>query len=166
MNPQVIIDAIPEMVTQLLGFLIVFFILKKFAFGAILGIIDKRRKHIEDELAAVDHKKKEIEDLEKEYRRRLEHVEQEARERIQEASKIGVSLAKDIQDKARLDVQKLFDRTHAELEQDIVKARLAMRDEIVEISSLIAEKVLREKLDAREHEKMVDKFVKELEKMG
>ena len=165
MNSQVIIDALPEMVTQLLGFLIVFFILKKFAFASILGIIDKRKKHIEDELAGVEHKKKEMEDLEKEYRRRLEHIEQEARERIQEASKIGMTLAKDIQDKARLDVQKLFDRTHAELEQDITKARLAMRDEIVEISSLIAEKVLREKLDAREQEKMVDKFIKELEKI-
>ena len=166
MNMQVIIDALPEMVTQLLGFLIVFFILKKFAFGAILGIIDKRRQHIEDELAGVERKKKEMDDLEKEYRRRLEHIEQEARERIQEASKIGVTLAKDIQDKARLDVQKLFERTHAELEQDIAKARLGMRDEIVEISSLIAEKVLREKLDAREQEKMVDKFIKELEKIG
>ena len=166
MDPKVIIAAIPEMVTQLAGFLIVFFILKKFAFASILGIIDKRKKHIEDELAGVEQKKKSMDELEKEYRRRLEHIEQEARERIQEASKIGMALAKDIQDKARTDSQKLYDRTKAEIDQDITKARLGMRNEIVEISSLIAEKVLREKLDAHEHEKMVDKFIKELEKIG
>ena len=166
MNPQVIIDALPEMVTQLLGFLIVFFILKKFAFASILGIIDQRRKTVEDEFSGLERKKKELEGLEKEYRARLEHIDREARERIQEASKIGMELAKDIQDKARQDTQKLFERSKAEIEQDIVKARLGMRDEIVEISSLMTEKILREKLDAREHEKMVDKFIKELEKIG
>ena len=165
MNTQVIIDALPEMVTQLLGFLIVFFILKTFAFKSILGIIDARKKHIEDELTGVELKKKEIEGLEKEYRRRLEHIDEEARERIQEASKIGLTLAKDIQDKAKADVQKLFDRTHAELKQDITKARLSMRDEIVEISSLITEKILRERLDHKEQGKLVDKFIKELERI-
>ena len=166
MNTQVIVDALPEMLTQLFGFLLVFFILKKFAFRSILGIIDARRKNIEDQYQSIDQQKKELENLEKEYRRRLEHIEQEARERIQEASRIGTTLAKDIQEKARLDSQKLYERTRAEIEQDIVKARLSMRDEIVEISSLMTEKILREKLDAREHEKMVDKFIKELEKIG
>ncbi len=166
MNPQIIIDALPEMVTQLLGFLIVFFILKKFAFGSILGIIDARRKQIEDEFAAAENRKKEIETLENEYKRRLEHIEQEARERIQEASNIGLTLAKDIQDKARQDAQKIFERTQAEIQQDIAKARLSMRNDIVEISSLMTEKILREKLDACEQEKLVDKFIKELEKIG
>ena len=163
MDPKVIVDALPEMVTQLLGFLIVFFILKKFAFKSILGIIDARRKHIEDEFAAMDGKKKDLEGLEKEYRRRLDHIEQEARAKIQEAAANGAVLAKDIQDKARQDAQKLFERTRAEIEQDIAKARLSMRNDIVEISSLMTEKILREKLDAREHEKLVDKFMKELE---
>ena len=70
-----------------------------------------------------------------------------------------------IQDKARQDSQKLVDRAKAEIEQDITKARLSMRDDIVEISSLITEKVLREKLDAKEQEKLVDKFLKELERI-
>ena len=53
-----------------------------------------------------------------------------------------------------------------EIAQEIMKGRVAMRNEIVEISSMITEKILREKLDAREHEKLVEKFVKELEKIS
>ena len=165
MDIQVIKNAIPEMLTQLAGFLIVFFILKKFAFGSILGVIDARRRHIEQELKALEDRKKESERVEKEYRQRLEHVEQEARERIQEASKISQGLARDIQEAAHLDAQRLADRARSDIEQEIAKARLTMRDEIVEISSLMTEKVLREKLDAREHEKLVDKFIKELERI-
>jgi F-type H+-transporting ATPase subunit b len=166
LNPQVFINALPEIGTQLLGFLIVFFILKKYAFKSILGVIDARRRSIEGSFADIEKKKAELESLEKEYRRRLESIEEAARLKIQEASNAGLALAKDIQEKARFDSQKTIERAKAEIEQDIVKARLAMRDEIVEISSLMTEKILREKLDAREHEKMVDKFIKELEKIG
>ncbi len=166
MDLEVIKSYLPEMGTQLLGFLIVFFILKKFAFGPVLGIVDARRKKIEDEFAGIEKKKHDLETLEKEYRTRLDKIEQEAREKIQEASKIGQSLAKDIQEAARLDSKKLFERTQADIAQEITKGRVSMRNEIVEISSMITEKILREKLDAREHEKMVEKFVKELEKIS
>ena len=165
MDLNVVKAALPEIVTQLLGFLIVFFILKKFAFASILGVIDARKKKIEDEFASIDKRKLAAEELEKEYRRRLDRIEQEAREKIQEASKISEGLARDIQERARLDAQKISERTKADIEQEIAKARLSMRNEIVEISSLITEKILREKLDAREQEKLVEKFVKELERM-
>lgn len=165
MDFNVIKSYIPEMATQLLGFLIVFFILKKFAFGSILGVIDARRKKIEDEFADIEKQKKGLETLEKEYRARLDKIEHEAREKIQEASKIGQGLAKDIQEAARLDAKKLFERTQADIAQEIAKGRLSLRNDIVEISSLMVEKVLREKMDAREQEKMVEKFLKELEKV-
>ena len=154
-----------EIAVQIIGFGVVFLVLKKFAWNSLLGMIDTRRKTIEDEFASIERKKKELEAFEKEYKHRLEHIEQEARERIQEASVIGQNLAKDIQEKARLDAERLFQRTRTEIEQDIVKARLSMRNDIVEISSLIAEKVLREKMDPKEHEKMVEKFIGELEKI-
>ena len=41
-----------------------------------------------------------------------------------------------------------------------------IRNGVVELSSLIAEKLLREKLDAAGHEKMVEKFIQELEKVN
>jgi F-type H+-transporting ATPase subunit b len=155
-----------EIFVQILGFAVVFLVLRKFAWKGVLGMIDARRKAIEEEFASIERQKKALEDLEKEYKHRLEHIEQEARQRIQEASKIGSDLAKDIQERARADAQKLFERTKAEIEQDLVKAKLSMRNEIVEISSLMTEKILREKMDKLEHQKMVEKFIKELEKIG
>ena len=155
-----------EVLVQIIGFGVVFFVLKKFAWNSLLGMIDTRRKTIEEEFASIERIKKGLEDSEKEYKRRLEHIEQEAREKIQEASNIGMALAKDIQEKARADAQKTLDRSRAEIEQEIAKARLSMRNDIVEISGLIAEKVLREKMDAGEHEKMVNKFIHELEKVS
>ena len=155
-----------EIAVQIIGFAVVFVVLKKFAWSGLLGAIDARRKKIEDEFHGIEKQKTDLEKLEKEYRQRLEHIDQEAREKIQEASNIGLALAKDIQEKARADAQKLYDRTKAEIDQDVAKARLSMRNDIVEISTMMTEKILREKMDGSEQEKLVDKFIKELEKIG
>lgn len=156
---------ISEIVVQILGFAIVFFVLRKFAWSSILGAIDARRKKVQDEFEGIEKQKKGLEALEKEYRQKLEHIEQEARVKIQEAANVGIALAKDIQDKARTDAEKLVARAQAEIDQDIAKAKISMRDQIVELSSLMTEKIIQEKMDAKEHEKLVDKFIKELEKV-
>ena len=62
--------------------------------------------------------------------------------------------------------QRMLERAKADIEQEFAKAKIAMRGDIIELSGLMAEKVIREKLDAREHEKLVDKFLKDLEKVG
>ena len=96
---------------------------------------------------------------------KLETIEEQARLKIQEAAGQGAELAKDIQERARQDAEKLLSRARAELEQDLAKARLVMRDQIVELSGLMTEKILRETLDAKDHAKLVDRFLKELEKV-
>jgi len=157
---------ISEIVVQIFGFFVAFLVLRHFAWSKILGAIDARRQKVRDEFDGIEKQKKALENLENEYRLKLEHIEQEARTKIQEAANVGVALAKDIQEKARQDAQKLIDRAKSEIDQDLEKAKLGFRDEIVALSSLMTEKILREKIDAREHEKLVDRFIKDLEKVG
>lgn len=165
MNPQVIKDALPEILTQLLGFLIVFWVLKTFAFKSILAVVDARRKKIEDEFAGIESKKHDLESLEKEYRLKIEKIEDEARLKIQEAANVGLALARDLQDKARQDAQKMVDRAKEEIVQDLTKAKISMRGELVELSALISEKIIHEKLNTVEHGRLVDQFLKELQKV-
>lgn len=162
MDLAVILKALPEIVTQLLAFLIVFWVLKRFAFGPILGAIDERRKKIIDEFTGIEDRKRGLEDLEKEYRRRLEHIEEAARAKIQEAAALGGQLARDIQDKARDDARRLVERARAEIENDLKQARLSLRDEIVDLSGLITERILKETIDPPTHKKLVDRFIQEI----
>ena len=154
-----------EIIVQILGFGVVFLVLRKFAWKNLLGSIDSRRLKIEQEFAEIAKTKQGLEGLEKEYRTKIERIEEEARLKIQEASNTGLALAKDIHEKARFDSEKMVARAKAEIEQDLAKAKLKMRDEIIEISSMISEKVLKEKLSAQDHEKLVAGFLKELEQV-
>ena len=153
-------------VVQILGFFAVFFILKSLAWTKLLGAIDARRQKIADEFEKIESQKKGLADLEREYRLKLEHIDQEARAKIHEAASTGLALAKELQEKARQESKLMIERARAEIEQDLAKAKLQYRDQIVEISGLMAEKVLREKIDAREHAKLVDQFIQDLEKIS
>ena len=155
-----------EILVQILGFAIVFFILKKLAWKNLLGTIDHRRQTIEDRFKDIENQKASLADLEKEYAKKLENIEEACRVKIQEASNVGVALARDIQEKARTDAQKMLDRAKAELEHDLAQAKITMRREIVELSGLMAEKVITEKIDPKEHERLVDRFLKELERVN
>ena len=166
MNPEVFKAALPEILTQLVAFLAVLWILKTFAFGPILAVLDHRRKVIADSFSDIDQKKRGLEDLEKDYRKKIEHIEEEARAKIQEASESGILLSRDIQDKARLVSQKLIDRAKSEIDRDLAQARVRFRDEVVEISSLMTEKIIQQKLNEAEHKKLVEQFIKEMEKVS
>ncbi len=155
-----------EIIVQILGFGLVFLILKHFAWGKLLGAIDARRKKISDEFHEIDRQKKNLEDLEKDYRKKLENIEQEARVKIQEGSAAGLSLARDIQEKARLESQKLIDRARGEIDRDLAQARLQVRDEVVQLSGLMTEKIIHQKLNEAEHKKLVEQFIKEMEKVS
>ena len=154
-----------EVAVQILGFGVVYLVLRKFAWKGLLGAVDQRREKIRSEFDAIEEQKKSLARLEKDYRARLENIEQEARAKIQEAAGIGTALARDIQERARLDAEKMIGRAQAEILQDVEKAKLSMRQEIVDLSSLLAGKILREKLNPKDHEKLIDQFIHDLEKV-
>ncbi|MBI3251908.1 MAG: F0F1 ATP synthase subunit B [Candidatus Omnitrophica bacterium] len=153
-----------EILVQVFGFLVVFWVLKRFAWKGLLGGIDARRKSIEEAFARLESEQRKVESLEKEVRSRLERIEQEARAKIQEAAAQGAGLARDIQDRARADAQKMVERAQSEIEQDLAKAKISMRNDLVTISSLIAERILREKIDEKEQGRLVDRFLSEVGK--
>ena len=88
-------------------------------------------------------------------------IEDEARSKIQDASRLGTELARDIQEKARQDADKIVERAKSEIEHDLAKAKIALREQIVELSTLMTEKVVQTSLDPASHKKLIDRFIEE-----
>jgi F-type H+-transporting ATPase subunit b len=152
-----------EVVVQLVAFLIVFALLKKFAWQPLLSIIRSRRERFEDEWSEIEKAKQSVATLEKDYRAHLQKIEEEARAKMQEAVQEGRRLARDIQEKARLESQASFEKAKVSLDLEIEKARLTMRREIAELSIRVAEKILKEKMDADSQESKALEILGEIE---
>ena len=65
---------------------------------------------------------------------------------------------------AQQEVKDLHAKAKADLERDVDKAKVQLRDEMVAITMTAAEKVIREKLDDAKHRELIGKYIEELEK--
>lgn len=153
-----------EIVIQLVAFLIVFFTLRKFAWGPIQKSLADRRNHIQKSIDDVERAKRDMEKLRAEYEMHLKQIEEQTRAKMAETVEAGRLIAKETQDKAREEAQRTFDKTKAALDLEVSKARVVLRHEIADLSVHVAEKILRENLsDSRQRDKAAQ-LVDELEK--
>jgi F-type H+-transporting ATPase subunit b len=154
---------IGETIVQCITFGLFFWIMKLFAWPAIMNLIEGRRREIEDGFAEIDRKQAEAERLHKEYQAHLRDIEQEARAKIQEAVVEGRRVAAEIGENARADARKIAERAQRNVQIELAKARIELREEIITMTLTASERLLREQLDPAAHRRQVDHFLADLE---
>jgi F-type H+-transporting ATPase subunit b len=152
------------LITQMFGFLIVFWVLKRYAWGPLLAMLEERRVRIAGEVATTERLRREAEELKTEFENQLKHIEAQARQRIQEAVAEGQEVAEEIKAAAHREAQVITQKAKASVEMEYKKARVALRAEIVNTALGAAGQLLEKSLDTAEHRRMVDRFLTELEK--
>jgi F-type H+-transporting ATPase subunit b len=152
-----------QVLTHLVGFLIAFFILKKFAWGPVLQMLDDRRQKISDEFADIETQKQQTEALLREYDERLRKIEDEARARINEAVAEGQKVAAEIKADAQENARRTTERAKSELDRDIARARAQLKQDMVTMTLGATERLLHEKFDESANRKMLERFLSEAE---
>lgn len=153
-----------QLLTHTLGFLITLWILKKFAWGPILGLLDERRQKIVDEFDNIDKEKEATEKLKVEYENKLKNIEAERRQKIAEAANEANKLASDIKISAQEEARGIVNRTNEQLVRDIASAKVQLKEDMVSITLAAAEKILHEKLDEAKERQLVSGFIDGIEK--
>lgn len=151
------------LITQMIGFLIVLWILKRYAWGPVLGMLEERRQRIADEVHASERLRQEAEALKAEYENQLKSIEAEARQRIQTAVAEAQKVAEEVRAEAHRDARAITEKAKANLELEYRKARVELRGEMVTLALGAAERLLREKMDTEEHRRAVEQFLTELQ---
>ena len=154
-----------EILTQILGFLIILILLRIFAWKPILGLLDERKKRIASEFDNIEKAKQEMAKLREEYEVKLKEIDLEARKRIQEAIAEGQKMAADLQVEAREEAKKVLDRAKENIELEVAKAKVELRDDIVNMAILATEKIINERLDDEKHKELIVEFIEGVEKL-
>ena len=153
----------PEIVTNILGFLLLFFGLKRFAWGPILGLLDARREKINKDFAAAEEAKRGAEAIRTDYESKLRQIDAMSRKKIEEAMREAGQLAAEMKENARDESNAILAKAQAEIERERAKARVALRDDMVQMVLKGVEKVLHERLTPGKQEELVSRFIDELE---
>ncbi|UCD17855.1 MAG: F0F1 ATP synthase subunit B [Candidatus Zixiibacteriota bacterium] len=153
-----------QVITHIIGFLITVWLLKKFAWKPLLSMMEERRQKIRDEFDRIDTEKQEAEKLRAEYENSLKNIEAERRQKIAEAVNEANKVASDIKMNAQQEARGIISRTNEQLERDVAKAKVQLKEEMVSITLSAAEKVLHEKLDDRKERELIGRFIDGIEK--
>jgi len=151
-----------QILTHALGFLILLAILRKFAWGQLQGVLEARRNRIAEEFRSIEQARGEIEKLKGQYQESLTKIEEEARGKIQAAIADGRRIAMEIEEGARAHARETLEKTKQAVELEVAKARVELKEQVVDLSIQVAHKVLQQHLDEETDHRMIEAFIREI----
>jgi F-type H+-transporting ATPase subunit b len=151
-----------QVITQILGFLLMLWILRKYAWGPLTGMLEARRAKIVGDFKAAEQTKAEANEVKAAYEQKLRGADAEARQRIQDAVVDGQKAAAEIKAQAQGEAATRLQRAEDEISREREKAKEQLREQVVTLSIRTAEKILRQKLDDPAQRKLASEFVDEV----
>lgn len=138
---------------MLLAFGIVFFVLYKYAFPAILSSIEKRKAFIEDALRNAHEANEKLANIEQQGEAIIKAAQEEQARILRDAAHTRDQLIKEARQKAESEGEKILAETRRILQQEKDEAMNEVRNQVAELSISIAEQVLRRELSGDEEQK-------------
>ena len=144
-------------------FAIVFFILAKFGFPIITGMVDKRTKRIDEAIAAARQAEESLAGLAQEHERLLSEAKAEQARILQEAAAQRDRMIVQAQEQAREEARKIMDEAKARIQEEKESALREVRKEVALLSVTIAEKVVRKELSTDKGQmELIDRMIEDM----
>ncbi|MFY4775242.1 F0F1 ATP synthase subunit B [Metabacillus sp. RGM 3146] len=151
-----------DIVFQLIIFLVLLALLRKFALGPVMNIMKQRETYIANEIGAAETKNLEAQKLVEEQRELLKQARVEAQGLVENAKKLGDQQKEDIIKTARAEGERLKEAALKEIQQEKEQAVSALREQVASLSVLIASKVIEKELNEEEQEKLINDYINEV----
>jgi F-type H+-transporting ATPase subunit b len=145
-------------------FLLLLFILAKFAFPPILGYAAAREQRIQDALDAARKDREEAQKQLEEQRLAMVTARDQAQAVISDAQKAAERVRREMLDKAKLEQEEILVRAKADIEAERSKAIDSLRREAVELAIAAASKLVETKMNTEEDRRIVTEFLANVER--
>ncbi|MGE0266850.1 MAG: F0F1 ATP synthase subunit B [Candidatus Omnitrophota bacterium] len=143
-------------------FLVLLFLLSKFAWKPILAALDAREQHIRKSVDDADKIKKEMENLAEKQRQILKEAESTAKEIIDDSRKAAKEAAKHIADEAKKEAQIMLENARRDIKEELKEAQATLREESADIAVQLAAKIIEANLDEAKSKKLISQYITEL----
>lgn len=151
-----------SMIYSIIMFIILFVLLRKYAFGPLMGVMEKRANEIEESL---EHAKKERETAEQllaEQRAELEQARKDAKTILDNARVTSEKQAAEIIRTAKEETEQMKTVARKEIDREREKAIEAFRTEVGKLSILLAGKVIENEIDENKQKQLIDNYLEEV----
>ena len=152
------------LVWMTLIFGIVFFVLAKWGFPLITGMVDKRSERIGKSIAEAREAEKSLATLTERQAALIEETRRQQAQILKEASEARDTMVAQAKEQARDEAAKLIEQARTQIAAEKESALRDIRGEVAGLSVEVAEKILREKLSSEEAQlALVNRMIDEIE---
>lgn len=149
-------------IVQGIGFILLYYLLKKFLFGRIIDLIKARENEIKDVYAKSEQDRDEASKLKSDYEARIAKAEEEAHKKLQEAVLEAKKISENIIKNTKEEMEKIKERAKQNIEQERKNALAEIRKEVVNLSMLATEKLIKKSVDKNTAEKLVESAIQDI----
>jgi len=147
---------------QAIVFAILVWFTMKFVWPPIANALDERAQKIAQGLAAADHAKAELAKANQEVEQRLAQTRNESSVLLADAERRAQQLIDEAKARAVEEGNRIVAAARAEAEQEMVKAREALREQVAVLAVKGAEQILRKEVNAGVHAELLGRLKTEL----
>lgn len=150
------------LIGQMITFAIFVWFCMKFVWPPISNAMAERQKQIADGLDAADRANRDLELAQEKVGERLRESKQEASAIIDQANKRANQIIDEAKDLARVEGERIKLSAQAEIDQEINRAKEALRSQVSVLAVAGAEKILERSVDESAHSEILDKLAAQL----
>lgn len=152
------------MVWTIVTFILLAFVLGKYAWKPLLKSLHDREDAIRDALDQSEKARAEAAELLKQNEKNMARADEEYQKALREGKALAEKLKEEIVTKARQQAQQELQHAKEEIQRDIEAAKQQLRNEVADLAIKAAEKILDENLDPAKQKKLVDSVLNQLPK--
>jgi F-type H+-transporting ATPase subunit b len=150
------------LIVQIVVFLVTIWLLKRWLWGPLMGVMDARKKRIADGIAAAEEGQRKFAEAESEAAKAIEEARRRATEILDNANRRSREIADDARAEAEDQKNREVERARGEIEQATQQARESLRGDFARVSAAAAGRILAKEIDPDKHAALVDEFAEQL----
>ena len=144
------------------SFLLLIFLVKKYAWGNLTNILDERAEKISSDIDGAEAARKKAEELASKREAELAGSRSEAKTIIENAKETAEKSKADILAEAKLEAGRLKEKANQEIAQNKAEALQSVKGDVADLTISLAGKIISQNLDGQTHKELIDQYIDQL----
>jgi|tagenome__1003787_1003787.scaffolds.fasta_scaffold20631378_2 F-type H+-transporting ATPase subunit b len=160
--PSPILPATNELIWGGIAFVILFFLLAKFAYPGIKKGMDDRAEKIRTSIDEAEGARTDAQRILEEYQRQLADARSESARIIEEARQAADRLRQDLKRQAETEVNETRARAQEDIQAQVQRAMADLQARVGELAIELAEKVVERSLDRETNMQLIENYINQV----
>ena len=152
-----------NLIWQIVAFLILIFLLNRFAYKPVVRMLDERANRIREGMEQAEQIKRDNAAAAQRAQQIIGEAQGQVREMLNQAQQVSQRTIAAAQDEAREQRERLLSDAHKQIEADTRRAKDELRREVARLAILAASRVVGRSMDTQDHYRLVDEALAEVE---